>query len=394
MGIEVDPADTHAPPPTKQRYRAKRSNPPTASTSSTTKAKLKSILKSTTPSTSKKQPADGSSTPNLRATKKSKTNSTLHQTVEGNESVQVEGGQSSPEPEVKNQVDPAIQVCRYLLEMFSVPLLRSHATVSLVDRDRLQLYHANRSVILVSSAINFSEGDGKDKFIATIIAFHCLSLEQNGILETRVPRNAQLVSDTKIGEAQVVQRGSELHFAGIGEDKPFKVTLEDVISRDPAMVGRSTLVVNATSEQWPKALLVVKISWPTSSRASEAAFIERAREKATGKHAWAAKHLPRVYYAEDVVFSTNSTLESVARLFDNPKFEGKEFVYERRTLRIIIQERLYPLKSLASAKDIGQVFVDVACSTCVPFACRLPLTDCFMQFIVGSMYMLGSFTVT
>ena len=374
----MDPADTHAPPPTKQRYRAKRSSPPTASASSTTKAKLKSILKSTTPSTSKKRPADGSSTPNPRATKKSKTNSTLRQTVEGNGCVQVEGevrDQSSPEPELKNQVDPAIQVCRYLLEMFSVPLLRSHATVSLVDRDRLQLYHANRSVILVSSAINFSEGDGKDKFIATIIAFHCLSLEQNGILETRVPRNAQLVSDTKIGEARVVQRGSELHFTGIGKDKPFTVTLGDVVSRDPAMVGRSTLVVNATSERWPKALLVVKVSWPTSTRASEAAFIEQAREKATGKHAWAAKHLPRVYYAEDVVFSTDSTLESVAHLFNNAELRGKEFVYERRTLRIIIQEWLYSLKSLGSVKDIGQVFVDVACSTCVPSACQLPSID-------------------
>ena len=59
--------------------------------------------------------------------------------------------------------------------------------LGLVDRGRLQLYHANRSVILVSSAINFFEGDGVDKFIANIIGFYRLSFGQNGILK-RLPR--------------------------------------------------------------------------------------------------------------------------------------------------------------------------------------------------------------
>jgi len=223
-------------------------------------------------------------------------------------------------------------------------------------------------VILVSSAINFSDGDGKDKFIATIIAFHCLSLEQNGILKTQVPRNAELVSQSEFPEARVVQQGSKLKFLGNKKTEPFEVTLDDVISRDPAMVGRSTVVLNATSDKWEGAL-VVKISWPTSDRTSETEFIELASSKATGEYAWAANHLPKVHYAEDVVFAENSTLESVARLFAaNPKFHGKKYVYERRTLRIIIQERLEPLKSLTNAKDIGQVFVDVACGTCVPSA--------------------------
>jgi hypothetical protein len=71
---------------------------------------------------------------------------------------------STSTTEVKIQSDTAIQVCSHLLEMFSTSLLRSHATVCLVDRDRLQLYHANRSVILVSSAINLSEGNGLDQF--------------------------------------------------------------------------------------------------------------------------------------------------------------------------------------------------------------------------------------
>ena len=84
---------------------------------------------------------------------------------------------------------------------------------------------------------------------------------------------------------------------------------------------------------------------------------------ATGRHEWAANHLPRVHYAEDVVFDSNSTLGSVARLCENAKFENGGYVYERRTLRIIIQEQLYPLKSLTNVKDIGQAFLDVACGT-------------------------------
>jgi hypothetical protein len=272
---------------------------------------------------------------------------------------------SPPEPEFQQQVEPALQVCRYLLEMFSVPLLRSHATVSLVDRDRLQLYHANRSVILVSSAINFSNGNGKDKFIATIIAFHCLSLEQNGILRTRVTKNATLISKTKFRrKAQVVQKGNELYFLGSAKHNPFTVKLVDAISRDPAMVGRSTVVLNATSDQWGKHKLVVKISWPTSGRVPETDFLEKAKAMAKGDHAWAKNHLPQVFYAEDVVFDSGSTLESVARLFEDAEFVNGHYVYERRTLRIIIQERLSPLKSLTNVKDIGQVFLDVACGTC------------------------------
>ena len=293
------------------------------------------------------------------------------------DSAGVQGGEDenffSPEPEPKRQVEPALQVCRYLLEMFSVPLLRSHATVSLVDRDRLQFYHANRSVILVSSAINFSKGDGKDKFIATIIAFHCLSLEQNGILETIVPKNAELLSKSKHRQkGQVAQNGNKLHFFKNEKHESFEVELTDAISRDPAMVGRSTVVLNATSKKWPKVKLVVKISWPTSGRVSETDFLKKASAMAEGDHGWAANHLPRVYYAEDVVFHPDSTLESVAHLFENAEFANGDYVYERRTLRIIIQERLYPLKSLTNVKEIGQVFLDVACSTYISPASQTP----------------------
>ena len=303
--------------------------------------------------------------------KKPKRKSNLDHILDGGASTQVGGsdeGSSTSMPEIQNQVEPAIQVCRYLLEMFSVPLLRSHATVSLVDRDCLQLYHANRSVILVSSAINFSEGEGLTKFIAMIIAFNSLSFEQNGILENLAKRNAELVKKSGIpADNRVVQKGNQLEFSGDGPEDKFTVNLGDVISRDPATVGRSTVVLQATSDRWEETDLVVKISWPGSKRVQETEFLKTANgeaKKSAGK--WATKHLPRVFHAMDVVFDEKSALESVARLFEGAKFANGEYVYERRTLRIIVQERLYPLKSLTNVRDVGQVFLDVACSAC-PF---------------------------
>lgn len=295
---------------------------------------------------------------------------TSHQVPD--DSMDVQDGEdedpSLPEPEPQQQVDPALQVCHYILEMFSVPLLQSHATVSLIDHNHLQLYHTNHSVILVSSAIKFSDGGGKDKLITTIIAFHCLLLEQNGILETLVPLNAKLLSKTKFKPAaHVVQRGNVLHFLGNGKHGLFEVILAGAISHNPAIVGRSTLVLNATSEQWQKKPLVVKISWPSSGWASETEFLEKAITMARDYHAWAANHLPKVYYVEDIVFHLDSSLKSVAHLFENAEFAGGDYTYKWRTLCIIIQEQLYPLKSLVKVKDISQVFLDIVCGMCIPF---------------------------
>ena len=91
-------------------------------------------------------------------------------------------------------------------------------------------------------------------------------------------------------------------------------------------------------------------------------------EKTAGQ--WAAKHLPRVFYAKDITFDKSSALESVGRLFEDAKVINKSYMYERRTLRVIIQERLYALESLTNVRDIGQVFLDVACSMW-PFAPHL-----------------------
>ena len=111
--------------------------------------------------------------------------------------------------------------------------------------------------------------------------------------------------------------------------------------------------------------LVIKIIWPTSSRVLETEFTTKAIDMAKGEHAWATNHLPKVHYSEDVVFEAGSTLEPVAGLFENAVFVIGNYACEPCILRPIIQERLYPLKSLTNVRDVGRIFLGVVCSMCI-----------------------------
>ena len=268
------------------------------------------------------------------------------------------------------------QIERYLLEIFSVLAFRSHATVGLVDRDRIQFYHANRSVVLVSSAINFSAADrtgGLDKFIAIAIAFSHLTLRDSCDCTHRNPCGSKLFEDNRIPPpvpASDLEHGTigiqgthKLVFGGNEETGEFTLTLGDVIANEPSLTGRSTAVLCAESSKWKGRDLVVKISWPSSEGVAEHKFLDRAKEvaKSTPEHNWALQHLPDVLFAQDAIFTPDSTYEKVASLFKNAEFVDEEYAYERRALRIIIQERLYPLKTLTNEKDVAQVLLDVAC---------------------------------
>ena len=208
-----------------------------------------------------------------------------------------------------------------------------------------------------------------------VIAFSQLSLSDIGILhdlddDGLFRDNEKLVTRTVSPGGVRMQVGNRLEFGGNEETGPFTLTFGEVISHEPSLAGRSTAVLHARSSKWKNADLVVKISWPGSGRVSETEFLEKATSLAesTGEDKWALNHLPRVLYAQDVVFDSDSTQARVASLFSEAEFANGEYVYERRVLRIIVQERLHPLKELTNVRDIGQVFLDVACSMCLRFA--------------------------
>ena len=271
--------------------------------------------------------------------------------------------------ETEQQKDAYLQVGRYLLDLFSIPAFRSHATVGLVDRNRIQFYHANHSVILVSSAIAFSTADdveGLNKLIAIVIAFGRLSLRDNGILHELGDGklfldNEELPKSEPPPTSVQIQEGNQLEFRRNKTAEPFTLTYGEVISHEPSLAGRATAVLHATSPEWEDVDLVVKISWPGSGRVPEDKLVDQAIRQAKRTDRWAINHLPKVLFAQDVAFVSDSTNEKVARLFDNAKFVNGGYKYERRTLRIIIQERLYPLETLTSVKDVGQVLLDAGC---------------------------------
>jgi len=365
-GTGKDPQRSHAYPPSR-----------TGGGSGTTDLATVDEAVSTPDTLSRKRSADEEFDPIRKAQK------AHYESTPGGGSSRVVGREprKNQTDETKGQKDASLQVGRYFLEQFSVPALRSHATIGLVDRERIQFCHANHSAILVTSAINFSSNDpdGSDKFIAIVIAFSRLSLGDSGVLHNLhdgglFRDNGDLATSMPERETVRIQEGNKLEFGGDENTGPFTVTYGEVISHEQSLAGRATTVLHATSPRWEGVDLVVKIGWPGSERISEHAFLDEAIKKAksTAENEWALKHLPGVFFAQDVIFDSDSTHEKVARLFDDAEFVGGEYKYERRTLRIIIQERLYPLKTLTDVKDIAQVLVDVACGAWFSVVSRLP----------------------
>jgi hypothetical protein len=220
----------------------------------------------------------------------------------------------------------------------------------------------------VSSGINFSQGDGLDKFIAIVIAFGRLSLRGNRILhdlhDGKLFQNEKLATSDLLPGEMRMREGNKLEFGGDEKTKAFTLTLGETIFHDPSLAGRGTSVLHAKSPMWEEVDLVVKIGWPGSNWTAENALLAKAIETAESTTAdrWALNHLPRVVFTQDVVFDSNSTNERVARLFDEAEFaNGRGYRYERRMRRIIVQERLYRLKALTNVKDVAQVLLDVGC---------------------------------
>ena len=220
-------------------------------------------------------------------------------------------------------------------------------TVCLVDRNCIQFYHANHTVVLVSSVIDLSLRDDKtgiDRFIAILIALRYLSIQDQTVRKADLNRMA-------------------LRLQGSDEvEGPIEIELGSVISMCSSLVGRSTAVMYGTSSKWPNRQLVIKISWVDDFRVSEREFMEKAVEETMKpEQEWALNHLPRFFYVEDV---KDQTCRSVQELFENAWFANGEYTYQRREMRIVVQEPLDSLETLTNVRDIGQVMLDVACGTC------------------------------
>ena len=245
-----------------------------------------------------------------------------------------------------------LQCASYALEMMSHGGLRSHVISALVTDDIIQLLYYDRSIIVVSEPINFLEEPSH--FVAMLHTMGNLKLSQLGYADLITPSplldNPRRTADIFNGLKLTLNDGTGL-------------LLGSIIYQQHGIIGRGTCVVRAQyitgsgarcdDDSWDGSL-VVKLSWPATSRISENDLIAKARNAANhDEHRWFLKHLPKVLHAEDQHISSLSQA-LIDRMGDR---------YEERVLRIIVQEELYPITEQTTAVDLAQSFREI-------FKCR------------------------
>ncbi|KAF9459038.1 hypothetical protein BDZ94DRAFT_1063880 [Collybia nuda] len=166
------------------------------------------------------------------------------------------------------------------MEMLEFSALRSHALITLIERDRLQLVYADRSVIVTSSIINLRTNDGLDKFLAMLIAFHRLSPKQWGLLSlienpslTKLNSSKILSNSTTEDEKHEWLHGSTMRLQREGTEPDIRLKLGDVLYHQPGIIGRGTCVIEARCDsEWTNQELVVKVSWPSKNPPERGTF--------------------------------------------------------------------------------------------------------------------------
>ncbi|SJL08542.1 uncharacterized protein ARMOST_11908 [Armillaria ostoyae] len=286
-----------------------------------------------------------------------------------------------------------LQCGRYALEILSSAGFRTHCLGALVTVGRIQLLYYDRSIIIVCKPIDmFKRGpdpSGKiitlseitDEFGALLIGLGRLTLKQRGIQEQFCVDRAPIENyETymkrcgKVGQdfdQRDIFKGVKLPLklkSGKGDKEvEIEVTLGRILSRQPAIIGRHTCVVEAESayEGWRGKKLVIKISWPGFERKSEANLVKIARDKArtmkTGKKPdWALDHLPDILLCQDFGYDADSTQANIVAFCKKAKCaENETMDYEHRICRIMVQEKLYLLEELRTVEEYAQVFFDI-----------------------------------
>ena len=166
---------------------------------------------------------------------------------------------------------------------------RTRPTIGVIDRDPIQFYHTNRSVILVSSTINNGTG-GLDKLVAIVIAFSRLSLRDNGILRNPTRMNCL----RRTGTCTFTTSTPKL----CAFRKEGSWNLEEM-ERPGRPLSR------LASHRWLGRLqFVVNVFWPKTGGGLEREFLQKAiREAERSTSKWSLKHLPGLLLAQDVVFA-------------------------------------------------------------------------------------------
>ncbi|THU81957.1 hypothetical protein K435DRAFT_972149 [Dendrothele bispora CBS 962.96] len=138
--------------------------------------------------------------------------------------------------------------------------------------------------------------------------------------------------------------------------------LGDILYRARSIDGRGTIVIEAAPDQaeawW---LYAAKYSFPPATRLSEASLIWSAlrTSKQRPEWSWVENNLPNLKFWEDVELAGNEEDFSHERIKVFMDEYCPDFGYEKRVLRILVQDKLEPLTSLREEVHYAQVFCDV-----------------------------------
>ncbi|KAK0209390.1 hypothetical protein IW262DRAFT_1529151 [Armillaria fumosa] len=248
-------------------------------------------------------------------------------------------------PGTDNAEKAQIQCAHYALHILSNAGLRSHALMTLVDRDRIQLSYYDRSAIIVSQAIDLANKDDEILFIMMLIGCHHLMLKQRGVLH-------DIIKDlyiTDFSQFNKVSKDPKLLFSGLemelqknGEN--ITLILGAIVYHQRGLFRRDTCVIHATCTKWKGKKLVVKISWLSMLHKSEKELLDIAIAKANGmakdgKTHWVLNHLPNILHEQDFKFDKDDLVQKLIVEFIN----GGQYVGGRD----------------GNGKHYAQVFVDI-----------------------------------
>ena len=101
------------------------------------------------------------------------------------------------------------------------------------------------------------------------------------------------------------------------------------------------------------------------------------------------------FFTPGTLFSTKIWLSSPP-LFENGNFVRGGHGYERRTLRVTVQEQLYPLKLLVKVREPVHVFLDITCGRLsqLPHSLRFAHSPCisFPREVLKALVLDGSYS--
>ncbi|KAJ4481247.1 hypothetical protein J3R30DRAFT_3700896 [Lentinula aciculospora] len=268
------------------------------------------------------------------------------------------------------------QVAGYARDMLSHGLLRTHVILFVVDSQLVRGFFYDRSIIVESELLDLTDKDHQLIFAKMIKHMRALSPEGLGIVPAldatdflTKPASLKYGQDIPQYSAADGPPSNEIFERPIGSKSLFEIPYKDgntrtvilkrVLFRSNGIIGRGTTVVRVecaclhcgTQCDWKGKKLILKLSFPGKNRVPEHTLMERCRELAHGEHGWVLDHLPHIYWSFDVPFHDRTPQANLKK-----KLEGD---YEMRIMRGSIQEELYPISTLKTAKGCAQVFYDV-----------------------------------